>query len=63
MIKVRILRSQGHPTDFVHAAGEYGTALQVASYRENLQVVKLLLDEGADPNAQGAGVAMPRRSN
>ncbi|KAJ7867409.1 ankyrin repeat-containing domain protein [Mycena olivaceomarginata] len=37
----------------VPAGGEYGTALQAASYRGNLEVVALLLKKGADPNAQG----------
>ncbi|KAJ4175619.1 hypothetical protein NW767_015723, partial [Fusarium falciforme] len=33
--------------------GEYGNALQAASSRGHLEVVKLLLDKGADINAQG----------
>ncbi|OCK76482.1 ankyrin, partial [Lepidopterella palustris CBS 459.81] len=33
--------------------GEYGNALQVASYGGHEQVVKLLLDKSADVNAQG----------
>jgi ankyrin repeat protein len=35
------------------AGGEYGTALQAASYAENLDVVKLLLEKGVNVNAQG----------
>jgi ankyrin repeat protein len=34
-------------------SGEYGNALQAASARGHEQVVKLLLDKGADLNAQG----------
>jgi ankyrin repeat protein len=33
--------------------GEYGNALQAASYRGYEVIVKLLLDKGADVNAQG----------
>jgi ankyrin repeat protein len=42
------------------AVGEYGTALQAASYAENLDVVKLLLEKGADLNAQGTSFVTPR---
>ncbi|EXU98136.1 ankyrin repeat protein, partial [Metarhizium robertsii] len=31
----------------------YGNALQAASFRGHLEIVKLLLDKGADVNAQG----------
>jgi ankyrin repeat protein len=34
--------------------GEYGTALQAASFPGNLRIIALLLDKGADPNAQSA---------
>jgi ankyrin repeat protein len=40
--------------------GKYGTALQAASYTENLDVVKLLLEKGADMNAQGMSFVLPR---
>jgi hypothetical protein len=63
MIKVRISRAQGHPTDMVHAGGKYGTVLQAASYGGNLQVVQLLLDKGADPNTQGVSLAISKRCN
>ncbi|EXM14214.1 hypothetical protein FOTG_17372 [Fusarium oxysporum f. sp. vasinfectum 25433] len=33
--------------------GEYGNALQAASFKGNLEVVQLLLGKGADVNAQG----------
>ncbi|KAJ4034164.1 hypothetical protein NW758_011122 [Fusarium oxysporum] len=32
--------------------GEYGNALQAASFNGNLEVVQLLLDKGANVNAQ-----------
>jgi ankyrin repeat protein len=38
----------------VPAGGEYGTALQAALFHGSLEIVKLLLDKGADPNAEGA---------
>jgi hypothetical protein len=44
----------------VPAGGKYGTALQAASasYGQNLKIVMLLLDKGADPNAQGVSSAI-----
>ncbi|KAJ7815723.1 ankyrin repeat-containing domain protein [Mycena leptocephala] len=36
----------------VPAGGEYGTALQAASYQGRLEVVALLLERGANPNVQ-----------
>jgi hypothetical protein len=44
----------------VPAGGEYGTALQAAaaSYGDNLNVVTLLLEMGADLNAHGGSFAI-----
>jgi ankyrin repeat protein len=42
------------------AGGEYRTALHAALYKENVELVKLLLDKGADVNARGASVVIPR---
>jgi ankyrin repeat protein len=42
------------------AGGEYGTALQVASFTGYLEVVKLLLEKGADVNVQGTSFVIPR---
>jgi ankyrin repeat protein len=42
------------------AGGEYGTALHAAVYWRNVEVVKLLLEEGADVNAQGLSFEIPR---
>ncbi len=33
--------------------GEYGSALQAASYRGNPEIVRLLLESGGDVNVQG----------
>lgn len=33
--------------------GEYGTALQAAAHHKYLNIVKLLIQRGADPNIQG----------
>jgi ankyrin repeat protein len=40
--------------------GRYGTALQAASYTGNPEVIELLLEKGADVNAQGTSFAIPR---
>jgi ankyrin repeat protein len=32
--------------------GDYGTALQAASYGKNLNIVQLLLEKGANPNVK-----------
>ncbi|KAJ7833979.1 ankyrin repeat-containing domain protein [Mycena olivaceomarginata] len=37
----------------VNAGGNYGTAVQAASYEGHRETVALLLAKGADPNAQG----------
>ena len=39
-------------------AGEYGTALHAASIGGNLEIVKLLLENGADPNVEGASLVI-----
>jgi hypothetical protein len=44
----------------VPAGGEYGTALQAASYQGRLKVVALLLERGANPNVQCASLGIPR---
>jgi ankyrin repeat protein len=36
------------------AGGKYGTALQVASFHGAFDIVTLLLENGADPNVEGA---------
>jgi hypothetical protein len=41
------------------AGSEYRTAFE-ASYSGNLEVVKLPLGKGADPNAQGTSFVIPR---
>src|ERR1700761_8706116 len=48
---------QGHPVDFE-------TALYVATYDKNLDVIKLLLEHGADPNIRcihGEKILKPTR--
>jgi hypothetical protein len=62
MVKVRVW----DPEDVVLTVppgGEYGTALQAASYQGNLGVVALLLEKGADPNTHGASFGIPRMSD
>jgi ankyrin repeat protein len=57
MHKVRMsFHSKGDGTIMANQGGEYGTALQAASYKGNLDIVKLLLEKGGDPNAQGGSV-------
>jgi ankyrin repeat protein len=41
------------------AGGKYGMALQVALIQKHLDIGTLLLEEGADPNAQGAIFVIP----
>jgi ankyrin repeat protein len=40
--------------ELIHAGGRYGTALQTAANRGYLEVVKQLVEKGADLNFQGA---------
>ncbi|EXL39664.1 hypothetical protein FOCG_17751 [Fusarium oxysporum f. sp. radicis-lycopersici 26381] len=47
---MQLLLVQG--VDVNAQGGEYGNALQAASFEGYLEVVQLLLDEGADVNAQ-----------
>jgi ankyrin repeat protein len=46
--------------DIVPVGGEYGTALQTASFLGILEIVTLLLDNGADPTVEGAELLWPR---
>jgi ankyrin repeat protein len=47
-------------TYILPAGGKYGSPLQAASDRGNLEVVKLLLDNGADPNTLGTSLRSQR---
>jgi len=38
-------------------AGNYGTALQAASFRGKREIIELLLDNEADVNAQGENLS------
>src|SRR5205814_3190342 len=42
-----------------NAVGRYGTMLQTASFSGNLEVVRLLLEKGAEVNAQGGHYGNP----
>ncbi|KAL9096722.1 MAG: hypothetical protein Q9165_001210 [Trypethelium subeluteriae] len=50
-VVVAMLIEQGEPIDM--QGGEWGNALQAASRQGYIEIVKLLLDRGADVNAQG----------
>ena len=39
---------------FLFSGGQYGTALQAASIKGNLNIVQVLTEHGADVNIQGA---------
>jgi hypothetical protein len=57
MHKVRMsFNLKGDVTRMANQGGKYGTALQAALIRRNLDIVKLLLERGGDPNAQGENV-------
>jgi hypothetical protein len=47
--------------DMVPAGGKYGTALQAAASRQEPKIIALLLESGADPNAEGVDVFRFRR--
>jgi ankyrin repeat protein len=53
MLKVLNFICRHSITDLVLEGGEYGTALQVASYFKHFEITKLLIEKGADPNIQG----------
>jgi ankyrin repeat protein len=46
---------RGNPRalQFLFVGGKYGTALHSATYHKNGEIVALLLDRNADPNALG----------
>jgi ankyrin repeat protein len=48
-------------TDIVPAGGKYGTALRIAFEKEDLDIIELLLEQGADPNERGASLTVPGR--
>jgi ankyrin repeat protein len=43
-------------TGMANQDGVYGTALQIAAYKGHLKIVKLLIENGGDPNVQGENV-------
>jgi ankyrin repeat protein len=47
-------------TDMKPAGGQYGTALQAASVGGDLEIVRLLLEKGAELNVEGANFLIPR---
>jgi ankyrin repeat protein len=53
------LKYLGFTANMLTAGGEYGTALHAAVNRGNLELVKLLLEGGADVNAQGTRFEVP----
>lgn len=52
MHKVRVLISLRFAANMWNAGGGYGTAVEVALINGSVGLVKLLLEYGADPNAQ-----------
>jgi hypothetical protein len=57
MYKVRMsFHSKRYVTGMAKQGGKYGTALQGASIKGNLDIVKLLLEKGGDPHAEGENV-------
>jgi ankyrin repeat protein len=40
------------------AGGKYGTAIHIALDLQNLRIIALLVEHGADPNVQGASFAI-----
>jgi ankyrin repeat protein len=45
------------------AGGKYGTAIHIAMDLQNLEIIALLVEYGADPNVQGVSSAIPRISS
>ncbi|KAJ7874001.1 hypothetical protein B0H14DRAFT_2343868, partial [Mycena olivaceomarginata] len=45
-----VFQFRGSVTKMLLEGGEYGTALQAASYMGKLEIIALLLDKGADSN-------------
>jgi ankyrin repeat protein len=43
--------------------GKYGMALHIALDLQNLELIALLVEYGADPNVQGESFAIPRISS
>jgi ankyrin repeat protein len=54
MLGVRGLKSLAFAANMLIAGGEHGTALQIALDLQNLDIIELLVEHGADPNVQGA---------
>jgi hypothetical protein len=60
MFKVRGVKSIGFATDMLIAGGNKGTAMEAAFINGNLELIKLLVEHGADPNVQSASFQIPR---
>jgi ankyrin repeat protein len=47
-------------TNIDPVGGKYGTALRIAFEKENLDIIELLLEKGADPDHGGASLPIPK---